>query len=284
MLLHRLSPRAAQVGGAPIRRLLPQKACRKVGPWVFLDHFGPAQRTIQAEHDVGPHPHCGLSTVSYLFDGVVEHRDSSGGHAIVNPGEIHWMRGGHGIVHSERAPTDRIGESIRAHGLQLWCAHPDGEEEQEPRFDSWTDLPELDVRGVRVRLLAGDGWGERSPVDVTSELVYAVAHLRAGQCLDLPDHEERCVYALGGAVAVDGDLADWDLLVIDRDARQLVAATDATVILLGGRAIGPRFMWWNLVHSDKDRLKEQAERWRQGRFPGIPGDDGPGIVAPDFGP
>ncbi|MCB9764323.1 MAG: pirin family protein [Alphaproteobacteria bacterium] len=279
-VLHRLAPRPATVGGASIRRMLPQRACRKVGPWVFLDHFGPVTTTLRPELDVLPHPHCGLSTVSYLFEGVVEHRDSLGSHAFVRPGEIHWMRAGHGIVHSERVPRADLGRTERRHGLQLWCAHPDGEEEQEPAFGSWTDLPELDVRGVRVQLLAGTGWGEASPVEVTSPLVYALAHLAAGQRLPLPDHEERCVYPVFGEVAVDGQAAAQDMLVVDRGATELVAVRDATVALLGGARIGARHIWWNLVHSDKERLAEQARRWREGGFPTIPGDDQEHVPAP----
>jgi redox-sensitive bicupin YhaK (pirin superfamily) len=284
-LLHRIPPRPAFANNPHVRRLLPSRLQRKVGPWVFVDHFGPVTSLVRADNDVRPHPHCGLSTVSYLFEGATEHRDSTGGHAVVRPGEIHWMRGGHGIVHSERSPKDRIGQTLPSHGLQLWCAHPDGQEEQEPRFDSWTELPELDVFGVRVQLLAGDGWGERSPVDVTSELIYALVHLKAGQRIDLPDHEERCAYAVSGAFAIDGDAAALhELLIVDGDAGPIVATEDSVVAILGGAAIGERHIWWNLVHSDKGRLEEQAARWRNGAFPTIPGDDGERIPAPDFGP
>lgn len=284
-VLHRLPARDAAVGGATVRRVLPARQRRKVGPWVFLDHFGPVTGVASRDRDVLPHPHCALSTVSYLFEGAVEHRDSQGGHAVVRPGEVHWMRAGHGIVHSERAPADRLGRTVTSHGLQLWCAHPDGEEEQEPAFGSWTELPELDLRGARVRLLAGHGWGHQSPVAVTSPLIYAVAHLSAGQLLELPDHPERGLYTVSGRVAVDGEVAaPHEMLVLGAGARRAVATTDAVVAVLGGEPIGPRYMWWNLVHSDKGRLKEQAERWRSGGFPTIPGDDREFVPAPDFGP
>lgn len=195
------------------------------------------------------------------------------------------MRGGHGIVHSERAPVARLGTQQRAHGLQLWCAHPDGEEEQEPRFDSWTDLPQLDLEGVPVQLLAGHGWSHESPVDVTSPLIYAMARMKAGQTLALPDHAERCVYSVDGEVAVDGVTnAAHDMLVVDGGEKRLTAVSDATVAILGGDAIGERHIWWNLVHSDRGRLKEQAQRWRDGEFPTIPGDDEEFIPAPDLGP
>lgn len=282
--LHRLPPRLAQVGGATLRRLLPHRLCRKVGPWVFVDHFGPVTLTVGPQHDVLPHPHCGLSTVSFLFQGQVVHRDSTGGHALVQPGEIHWMRAGHGITHSERIPASQHGTTQVRAGLQLWCAHPDGQEEQAPGFESWTELPELDVEGVRVQLLAGHGWSRRAPVRVTSPLVFALAHLRAGQSLALPDHPERCVAALQGEIAVDGDAAAGDTLVVDPGARSVTAASDALVLILGGDPIGPRHMWWNLVHSDPERLRAQAERWRSGDFPPIPGDDDDAIPAPDWGP
>lgn len=265
-----------------MRRILPKAQCRKVGPWVFLDHFGPTTITRSHAGDVLPHPHCGLSTVSYLFDGSVEHRDSTGGHALVLPGEIHWMRAGHGIVHSERVPEADVGRTGRVHGLQLWCAHPDGEEDQEPRFDSWRELPQLDLEGVRVQLLAGTGWGAESPVAVTSPLVYAVAHLTAGQAVTLPDHDERCVYPVNGTISVDGETsAPHQAFVVDRASTRAIAVTDATVAILGGDPIGPRLMWWNLVHSDADRLQQQAERWRNRQFPVIPGDDVEFIPAPD---
>lgn len=272
-------------GGFVVRRVIPQRALRKVGPWVFVDHFGPAQVEVRRESDVRPHPHSGLSTVSYLFEGETEHRDSTGGHAVIRPGEVHWMRAGHGIVHSERAPASRLGTVARSHGLQLWCAHPDGDEEQQPRFDSWRDLPRLDVEGVRVDLLAGHGWNHESPVDVTSPLVYAIAELKAGQTLAMPEHAERCVYSVKGEVAIGGETNhEHDMLVVDAGDQRLEAVTDATVAILGGDAIGERHIWWNLVHSDRGRLKEQAQRWRNGEFPSIPGDDEEFIPAPELGP
>lgn len=273
--------RLHDLGDFTVRRVLPAAAQRKVGPWIFLDHFGPI--TLQPGHmmDVRPHPHCALSTVTFLFEGAVEHRDSTGGHAIVRPGEIHWMRGGHGVVHSERTPRALRDAPLRAHGLQLWCAHPDGEEEQAPRFDTWTDLPTLDLDGVTVQLLAGEGWGARSPVDATSTLIYAIAHLQAGQRLRLPDHEERCAYGVSGGFALNGEAAEAGaLLVADRGAVTLEARTDAVVALLGGDRVGPRHLWWNLVHSDPARLREQAERWRRGEFPLVPGDADEFIPAP----
>lgn len=280
-VLHRIAARSTHAGALPVRRLLPVRTCRKVGPWVFVDHFGPTEAVASRDHDVRPHPHCGLSTVTFLFAGEQVHRDSLGSHARVRPGEIHWMRAGHGIVHSERAPEDRLGSVVRSHGLQLWCAHPDGEEEQAPAFGSWTELPRLELDGAAVDLLAGDGWGHASPVAVTSRLVYAIAHLRAGQRLALPDHEERCVAAVSGRVAVDGEAAGAnELLVVDRAARGLVAAEDAVVAILGGDAIGPRHIWWNLVHSDRGRLVEQAERWRRGEFPTILDDADEVLPAP----
>lgn len=281
-VIHRLPARRVKLGAGEVRRLLPKAACRQVGPWVFLDHFGPETVKISPAMDVRPHPHVGLSTVTFLFDGAIEHRDSGGGHAVVRPNEIHWMRAGHGIVHSERMPRDLIGKTATLAGLQLWCAHPDGAEEQDPAFGSWTDLPELDHEGVRVQLLAGNGWAAESPVDVTSNLVYAIAHLRAGQRLLLPDHQERCIYPVRGEVAVDGEQTRGELLVLDGAARQVVAVDDAVVAILGGDRIGKRYIWWNLVHSDRARLRELAERWERREFPTIPGDDEEFIPAPPF--
>ena len=279
-VLHRLKAREAAVGSATVRRVLPRAVCRKVGPWVFLDHFGPTTAIGGSALDVGPHPHCGLSTVSYLFEGAVLHRDSLGNRVRIGPGEIHWMRAGHGIVHSERTPPDLVGKTVRTHGLQLWCAHPDGEEDQPPAFGSWTDLPEFATGSARVRLLAGDGWGRRSPVAVTSPLVYAIAEVAAGGTFDLPDHPERCVYPVQGRIVVDDDAAEpHEMLVVDPRAHRVAARTDAVVAVLGGAPIGTRHMWWNLVHSDRGRLAEQADRWRAGRFPPID-DPGAPIEAP----
>jgi redox-sensitive bicupin YhaK (pirin superfamily) len=284
-VLHRLLPKSTDLGGGiVVERVLPNAACRKVGPWVFLDSFGPAEMTLSPKMDVRPHPHCGLSTVTFLFAGAMEHRDSTGGHAVVRAGEIHWMRGGHGVVHSERVPRDLVGTKGTLGGLQLWCAHPDGEEDQDPSFNSWTSLPTIDVEGVAVELLAGNGWQAESPVDVTSNLVYAIASAKAGQRLPLPDHEERCVLALDGKLVVDGEPAGAEMVVVDGRTTEVVATTDARVLILGGDAIGPRHMWWNLVHSDRDRLKEQARRWREGEFPTIEGDDEEFIPAPPDGP
>ena len=281
----RLRARETTLAGAPIRRLLPQRTLRKVGPWVFLDHFGPLEVEVSPSLDVGPHPHCGLSTVSFLFEGAIEHRDSAGGHATVRPGEVHWMRAGHGIVHSERTLPSEHGTVQRRHGLQLWCAHPDGEEDQEPRFDSWTDLPELEVEGVRVQLLAGHGWQATSPVAVTSPLVYALVHIGPGQRVPLPDHAERCIAPISGVVAVDGERVEsGELLSIPSGPSVLHGVEAAVVAVLGGAPIGARHIWWNLVHSDKERLRAQAERWRNGEFPPIPEDPGPPIPAPAHGP
>lgn len=277
----RIPARKASVGAAEVRRVLPHHTARKVGPWVFLDHFGPHERTVTRDGDVLPHPHCGISTVSYLFAGQVEHKDSTGGHAIVRPGEIHWMRAGHGVVHSERAPDALVGQRSVSHGLQLWCAHADGEEEQEPSFASWSDLPTLDVEERAVQLLAGNGWGAESPVSTTSNLVYAIAELKAGQSVPLPDHAERSVYPVAGKVAVGGTVSEeFEMLVIEAGPARVEATTDATVAILGGDPVGKRFMWWNLVHSDRDRLAEQAQRWRDRGFPSIPGDDEAFIPAP----
>jgi len=281
-LIHHLRARKATVGGGSVQRVLPQARCRQVGPWVFVDHFGPSSGPGM---DVPPHPHIGLSTVTWLFDGCVEHRDSTGGHALVGPGEVHWMRAGAGITHSERVPADRGRRARRTHGLQLWCAHPDGEEDQAPRFDSWRDVPELKVAGVPVTLVAGTGWGEASPVDVTSPLVYAIGALRRGDTLPLPDHAERAVYVVSGEVQVAGvAIGTHEMAVVGSGAGQVRSDGPAVVAILGGAPIGERFIWWNLVHSDPAVLRQQAERWQRGGFPEVVGDPGPRVEGPDWLP
>jgi redox-sensitive bicupin YhaK (pirin superfamily) len=276
-LSHRLPARPRDLGELTVQRMLPAPRCRKVGPWIFADHFGPQPLVM----DVPPHPHCGLSTVTVLFQGEIEHRDSTGAFAVVRPGEIHWMRAGHGATHTERTPAHARQPAAVAHGLQLWCAHPDGEEEQEPRFSSTRELVDLELDGAQIQLLAGTGWGQSAAVDVTSPLVYATVRAPAGVSVRLPDHAERALMAISGRYAVDGDAAGpGEMLVVDRDARRVTAIDDLTLVVLGGAPIGPRHMWWNLVHSDPGRLREQAERWRRGDFPKVVGDDAPPADTP----
>lgn len=271
-MMDRIPARSSQMGTVPIRRILPGPRRQKVGPWVFMDHFGPATLRLSSQMDVRPHPHNALSTVTYLFAGHSRHQDSLGNDHIIHPGEVAWMRAGHGIVHSERMAPDTLGQISDFGGIQLWCAHPEGEEEQDPRFETWSDLPRLDINGVHVRLIAGNGWQAASPVDATSNLVYAIADLKDGQRLKLPDHQERAVYALKGNIALNGELSDADMLITPTGVQEIQAQGETQALIIGGDPIGPRHFWWNLIHSDRARLKEQVQRWHAGQFPPIPGD------------
>ena len=276
-----ISGRLVKIGQLGVRRMLPSGRLRKVSPWVFFDHVGPASMTLNSSMDVRPHPHCGLSTVTWFWKGEMIHRDSLGHVRRIVPGELAWMRSGHGIVHSERFPPELQGQTVEMEGVQLWCAHPDGEEEQEPSFQVWTEQTRFEQGACWVHLHAGHGWGQESPVNVTSPLVFASVEIPAGGVLMAPDHEECCAYVLQGMATVGGRLLQThQLCAVDRDDAEIRSAHGARVMFLGGDAIGPRRLWWNLVHSDPQRLVEQAERWRRGGFPEIPGDNEEWVPAP----
>lgn len=273
--------RLVKIGQLGVRRMLPSGRLRKFGPWVFFDHVGPASLTLNPSMDVRPHPHCGLSTVTWFWKGEMIHRDSLGHVRRIVPGELAWMRSGHGIVHSERFPPELHGQTVEMEGVQLWCAHPDGEEEQEPSFQVWSELPSFNEGACQVHLHAGHGWGRESPVHVTSPLVFASVEIPAGGAVKSPDHEECCIYVMEGSVTVgERLLAAHQLCGVERRSAEVTSAHGARVVFLGGDAIGPRRLWWNLVHSDPQRLVEQAERWRRGEFPEIPGDNEDVVPAP----
>ncbi len=276
-----------RVGSGTVQRVLPQMQRRSVGPWVFLDHMGPEEIPAGHGFDVGPHPHIGLATVTYLFDGAVVHRDSLGSERTIVPGELNWMSAGRGIVHSERSPDDVRARGGRMHGLQLWVALPVAAEEGEPTFQhvAGVGLPAHTLEGgVCVRVLAGVAYGVRASVEVASPLFFVEARLREGERLAFPaEHEDRAVYVVDGAVDVEGARAEARTMVIVSEGdRCVVALDDAHVVMLGGERLPePRHMRWNFVASTKERLDEAERAWREGRFPRIPTDDGVPIPMPE---
>ena len=263
-------------GGFNVRRYLPAPARQAVGPFVFFDHFGPVDAGPGAEHDVRPHPHIGLATVTYLFEGAMQHRDSLGQVQRIEPGAINWMTAGRGIVHSERTPDDLRARQRRSHGLQLWVALPAADEEMAPAFAHTpaAALPELEAGGARLRVLVGSAFGATSPVPVRSPTLCLDITLAAGDAFPLPLAEERAVCVVEGAAQLDGAaLPSGCLVVLAPDEEPLLsAAADARVVLIGGAPLGHRHMWWNFVSSRKERLVQAADDWAAGRFATVPGE------------
>jgi redox-sensitive bicupin YhaK (pirin superfamily) len=272
-------PRSVDLGGFDVRRVLPHTRRRMVGPFIFFDHFGPAVFDAGKGIDVRPHPHIGLSTVSFLFDGEIMHRDSLGSSVPIHPGDVNLMTAGRGIVHSERtAPDHRMGGE-RLHGLQCWLAMPQGDEEIDATFahHAQAELPVVAEDGKQVRVVLGSLYGARSPVATLSETIFADAVLAAGAALPIDaDMEERAIYIVSGSVEIAGDrFAAGQLLVLrPRDAITVTAAEDARVMLVGGAALdGPRHIWWNFVSSRKERIEQAKAEWKARRFDTVPGDD-----------
>ena len=265
-------------GGFVVRRYLPSAIKQAVGPFIFFDHFGPVDVPLDADHDVRPHPHIGLATVTYLFEGAMDHRDSIGTFQRIEPGAINWMTAGRGIVHSERTPKDLVGKPHRTHGLQLWAALPVAHEEDEPGFCHTPagDIPELTVDGARVRVLIGTAFGKTSPVKTYSRTLYLDVVLKAGQELALSGlPEEAAIYPVGGDLEIDGaPLEKNNMALLDTGGTQLVKATsEAHFVLIGGEPLdGRRFMSWNFVSSSKERIVKAGEDWEAQRFDMVPGE------------
>jgi len=281
-----LDARPRDLGGFTVGRVLPAAARRAVGPFMFLDHMGPADAPPQFA--VRPHPHLHLATVTYLFAGEVMHRDSLGSEQLITPGAINWMSAGTGIVHSERAPAVQTAKDL--HGLQLWVGLPRAHEDSAPTFvhTPASALPQLDDAGALIRVLAGSAFGATSPVVALSPLFYVEVLLAAGARIPVPaDHVDRAVYVVGGTISIgDTRLDARRLAVLNRGSMPVIVAdTEARIVMLGGEPLdGPRYMWWNFVSSSKQRLVDAAHAWRERRFPVIPSDDREFIPAPDEDP
>ena len=273
-----ISARTRSIGDFDVGRVLPAPARRMVGPFVFFDHMGPAELAPGRGMDVRPHPHVHLSTVTYLFEGEIMHRDSVGSAQVIRPGAINWMSAGRGIVHSERSPDEARPAGPRVHGLQLWVAPPAGHEDVAPSFSHHPagSLPEQDERGVRLRVLAGSAYGATAPVPVLSPLFYVEAQLAAGARVELPrEHEERAAYVVSGDVHCGGaTIAPRTMAVFRSGATPVLEARSAArVAMIGGAPIGRRLIWWNFVASSEERIQEAARAWKEGRFPKVPGDE-----------
>jgi redox-sensitive bicupin YhaK (pirin superfamily) len=271
-------PRARDIGNFEVRRALPQAKRMMVGPFIFLDQMGPAAMPAGIGMDVRPHPHIGLSTVTYLFEGAIMHRDSEGNALEILPGAMNLMTAGSGIAHSERTPDARRASGQRLSGMQSWIALPKALEETEPGFQHYPadSLPVVTDDGMTARVIAGDMFGKRSPVKTLSDWFYADVTLEAGKRVPLDtDYEERAIYVADGAVEIAGETFGGPQLLIFRPGDRITvkAAAKTRMMLLGGAALeGPRHIWWNFVSSSRDRIEQAKEDWVQKRFKPVPGE------------
>lgn len=276
-----LEGRPRDLGGFAVRRVLPAGGLQTVGPFIFFDHMGPARFAPGQGVDVRPHPHIGLATVTYLFEGEFLHRDSLGTAQRIRPGDVNWMVAGRGIVHSERTPPDVRGAAggSAIHGIQTWVALPQSSEEAEPSFEHHpaATLPEIRAAGATMRLIAGEACGRRAPTSVFSPMFYLAATIEAGAAVELPgEYAERAVYVAEGQVVVAGEQHGVGHMVVFEAGTpaSLRAVTAARVMLLGGAPLdGPRHIWWNFVSSSAARIERAKDDWRAERFAAVPGDD-----------
>ncbi|HML28207.1 MAG TPA: pirin family protein [Hyphomicrobium sp.] len=280
-------PRARDLGGFSVRRALPSAQRQMVGPFIFFDQMGPAQFIAGKGIDVRPHPHIGLATVTYLFDGEITHRDSLGSALAIRPGEVNLMTAGRGIVHSERTGSEARAAGQNLFGIQSWMALPKSHEETAPSFVHLDvgALPRLEGDGKRVRIIMGSLYGETSPAEFPHAAFYAEAVLAPGAVLPLdPDYDERAIYIASGRVDIADQSFDAGQLLLFKpgDRISILAESNARLMLLGGEPMdGPRHIWWNFVSSSQDRIDAAKTDWRQGRFDIVPGDDQEFIPLPD---
>ena len=270
-------PRTRDLGdGFAVRRALPHGKRQMVGPFIFFDHFGPVQFLAGKGMDVRPHPHIGLATVTYLFDGAIMHRDSEGNALEIKPGAMNLMTAGRGIAHSERTPDVQRRDGQAMLGLQSWIALPKGKEEIAPSFQHYSadSLPTVVDTGLTARIIAGSAFGKSSPVEMVSDWFYVEVALQAGTSAPLDaDHEERAIYLVDGEVEISGDKFEGPRLLIFRPGDRITvrAVSDVRMMFLGGTALeGPRHLWWNFVSSSKERIEQAKEDWKSGRFAKVP--------------
>jgi redox-sensitive bicupin YhaK (pirin superfamily) len=274
-----IEARRHDVLGVSVQRALPTRQRRRVGPFTFLDHMGPAQFQPGNGMDVGPHPHIGLATLTFLFEGEALHRDSLGSEQTIRPGDVNWMFAGNGIVHSERSTPEARQRGMRLHGIQSWLALPSEREADEPYFEHHpaSTMPKLSLPGAELDVIAGTAFGLQAPTSVCSETLYVHARLDAGAKLPLDaEHAERAVYVVEGSLRLDGrDFGPGTLVVLRAGANvELQASGVARWMLVGGAPlVGQRYLLWNFVASDPQRLEQAKSDWMQGRFALVPGDE-----------
>ena len=280
-----IQPRDKDLGGFSVRRVLPTMKRKTVGPWIFFDHMGPAEFPAGTGINVRPHPHVNLATVTYLFEGEILHRDSVGSLQTIQPGDINLMVAGSGIVHSERERPEVTATDHRIHGLQLWLALPEADEETDPAFYHYPadDLPQTEIDGVALRVMMGSAYGLTSPVKTFAETLYVEAHLQSGQRIVLPDVEERAVYVASGQLrARDTEIGEHAMAVFSEQPGVVLEATaESRIAIIGGEAIGRRYIEWNFVSSRKERIEQAKVDWQAQRFDKVPGDEEEFIPLPE---
>jgi redox-sensitive bicupin YhaK (pirin superfamily) len=278
-------PVSHDLGAFQVRRVLPSRERTMVGPFIFVDEFGPATFGPGEAMDVRPHPHIGLATVTWLFEGAIEHRDSLGTFATIRPGQVNLMTAGRGIVHSERSPASERDSGAGLYGMQTWLALPDGQEELTPAFEAQIDLPLIEGGGAQATVIMGSLWGQAAPTTCHAVTIYAEINLAAGGSIPIDaDADERAVMLVGGEAEIGGmALAPFTLAVLAPGAAMtLSSASGGKVMLMGGEAFAtPRHVRWNFVSSSRDRIGQAAEDWKARRFPLVPGDEAEFIPLPD---
>lgn len=272
-----IKPRDKDLGGFTVRRVLPTAKCKMVGPWIFFDHMGPARFPAGQGINVRPHPHINLATVTYLFEGEILHRDSLGSLQAIRPGDINLMVAGRGIVHSERERPEITTVDHKLHGLQLWLALPQADEEIEPAFYHYpsSEIPAVVVEGVTARVMMGSAYGVTSPVRTFAKTLYVEAHLKPGQTLALPEADERAVYVASGSLrARETEIAEHAMAVFSSEPGVVLeAVSEARIGIIGGEPLGERFIEWNFVSSRQGRIAQAKLDWQTRRFPKVPGDE-----------
>ncbi len=289
-IAQKITPTTHDLGEFQVRRVLPSRHRRMVGPFIFVDEFGPAVLPEGPGMGVRPHPHINLATVTYLFEGAIDHRDSLGTFQTIRPGAVNLMTAGRGIVHSERSPAETRGEPKPMFGMQTWLALPDGKEEIDPAFENVgeEDLPLIEDGGAKARIIMGSLWGQTAPTTCHAETIYADILLYAGGAIPIDaEADERAVMLVDGDGAVDGvPLEKYMLYVIAPGAKvSLSSLSGGRAMLLGGEAFTTeRHVWWNFVSSSKERIEQAKADWFEGRFPVVPGDQEEYIPLPEGRP
>ncbi|MFO0659256.1 MAG: pirin family protein [Polyangiaceae bacterium] len=274
-----IEAKARDLGGFVVRRALPSMHRRRVGPFTFFDHMGPIALPPGEGMDVRPHPHIALATVTFLFEGEIDHRDSLGTFQTIRPGDVNWMLAGRGIVHSERSPIESRKRGVKMHGIQSWVALPTEREEDSPSFQHHpaATIPSCSIGGVSIDVIAGTAFGEKSPVEVLSPTLYVHAYFAAEGSLRIDrEHEERAVYVVEGQARIDQRAFGAGSLMVLREGVEVEVEADSNtrLMLLGGAKLsGERLLWWNFVSSSAERLERAKDDWKHDRFEKVPGDD-----------
>ncbi|QYU68820.1 pirin family protein [Leptolyngbya sp. 15MV] len=280
-----ITPVAHDLGQFEVRRAIPSQARTMVGPFIFVDQFGPAELDLGAGMDVRPHPHINLATVTWLFEGAIDHRDSIGSFATIRPGQVNLMTAGRGIVHSERSPQAERDRGAKLYGMQTWLALPDGQEEIAPAFEAQTSLPVVEDQCAKAIVIMGELWGQRAPTTCHADTIYAEIVLAPTGALPVEaGADERAVMLVGGEASLDGvTLGLYELTVLKPGAAMTLASErGGRAMLLGGEAFATkRHVWWNFVSSHRERINQAKDDWRAGRFPTVPGDEDEFIPIPD---